>query len=188
MDLQALGFTQEELQDRVVNTICDRLMIGGSADDEGNWYARDSAFRQKLDEQVRQGIADQIVALAEKHVLPNVAAYIDSITLTETNKWGEKIGQSRTFTEYLVHCAEKYMTEEVDHDGKGTGQSTSYGNRRVTTRVAFMIDKHLHYNIETAMKQAMAAANSSIVKGLEAAVRLKLEELSKAFVVAVKQP
>ncbi len=77
------------------------------------------------------------------------------------------------------------MTEKVDSSGKTKEESGSYSFSGTQTRVAHMIHRHLHFNIETAMKEALATANGSIVKGLEETVKLKLAEIAKALKVTV---
>jgi hypothetical protein len=49
-----------------------------------------------------------------------------------------------------------------------------------------MIDKHLHFSIESAMKSAVSNANSAIVGGLEETVKIKLAEIAKSLKVTVK--
>ena len=45
------------------------------------------------------------------------------------------------------------MQEEVDYNGKPKG-TDSFSWRPRSTRVAYMVDEHLHYSIERAMKDA----------------------------------
>jgi hypothetical protein len=49
-----------------------------------------------------------------------------------------------------------------------------------------MIDKHLQYSIETAMKQMLADANSVLVGGMAEAVKVKLNELRDSLTFTVK--
>jgi hypothetical protein len=126
-----------------------------------------------------------ITALADTHVLPNIAAYIEKTTLKRTNEWGEKRGETFTFTEYLISRAEAYMLEKVNHSGEPKGRD-SYGWHGEQTRLAHMIDAHLHLSIKRAMEQALAHVNSSISKGLEETVKMKLAEIQSQLTVTVK--
>ena len=188
MNLADLGFTKEELQERVVEQCCRLVLEGTFADEEGGEFTDDSKFAKTLKERVKQQIDDTINALAEKHVLPNVSAYIENLTLQQTTKWGEKQGEPVTFIEYLTQRAEAYMQEQVNYEGKSKEECSSSGWswKGTQTRLAHLIDKHLHYSIENAMKGALSIVTSNISKGIEETVRLKLSELSAQLKAEVK--
>lgn len=188
LDLTQLGFTQEELQQRVVDQICQQLMSSPFSEHDDGMYVSTARFEASLQKKIKEQIDASVAALAEQHVLPKVSDYIENLTLQETNKWGEKTGQSITFIEYLVKRAESYMLEIVSTEGKSRDEaSSSYGSWHTSnqTRIAYLIHQHLHSSIETAMKQSLASANSVIVEGLEKTVKMKLDELAKTLKVAV---
>jgi hypothetical protein len=185
MTLEELGFTKEELQERVVEQAVCQLMRGVSYDEDGNPCDVTSGFKRKLDESLRKQIDTAINQLAEKHVLPNITSYLESLTLQETNKWGEKTKKSLTFIEYLVQRAEAYMVEEVDHNGKSKAESNDSWWRGSQTRVAFLINQHLQYNIKSAMEDALKSANSQIAIGIAETVKLQLKDLLEKIKPAV---
>jgi hypothetical protein len=185
INLESLGFTNEELRERVIDRIVDQVMDSEYEDEDGRSIRSSSSFGRALHLKVQKQIDDTVATMAEKYILPNVSAYIESLTLQETNKWGEKSGMQVTFIEYLVKRAEAYMTEQVDGDGKSKAESTASYWSAKQTRVSSLINKHLHYSIETAMKQALSDAHSKIVKGLEDTVKMKLAEISQGLKVTV---
>lgn len=184
--LEALGLSKEDIQDRVIERLCEQVLSGKGYDEDGEEFYRDSKFKQQLDERIKKQIEETINAIAAAHVLPNVTKYVESLMLQETNKWGEKKGASVTFTEYLVQRAEAYIQEQVDYDGKGRSEKDSYNWTGRTTRIAYLVHQHLHYHIETAMKQALATANGAIVGGLEGAVKASLQQALAGLKVAVQ--
>ena len=184
IDLAALGFTKEELQNRVIDQIVESVMYGRYADEDGDETFRDSRFKQELDKRVQARIDDTINALAEKHILPNVSQYIEDLTLQQTNQWGEKKGAPVTFVEYLVQRAQAYMQEEVNSSGK-TRAEDSYGFSGKQTRITYLIHQHLHYSIESAMKDSMKIAVGEIARGLHETTRHKLNEIAATLKVAV---
>jgi len=185
IDLEAIGISAEELQERVVDRIAERALNNLSFDEYGDPHARPSALKRKIDEEIQKRIDEAVTEIADKHILPNVSEYVETLTLQTTNKWGEKKGEPITFIEYLVERAHAYMTEEVDWNGKTKG--VEYGSfRKAGTRVAFMIDKHLQFNIEQAMTQALREVNGSIAKGLEETVKMKLAEILQGLKVTTK--
>lgn len=185
IDLNALGFTKEELQERVINLIASQVMEGSFRDEDGEEYTDNSEFSRRLNKKVAEKVDQEIQAIAERHVLPNVANFIETLCLQETNKWGEKTGNKMTFTEYLVSRAESYMTELVSFDGKSKG-SDSYSWKGTQTRLTHLVNQHLHYSIENAMKDALRVANSQIAKGIEETVKLKLADITQSLQVTAK--
>ncbi len=184
--LEALGITTEDLINRIVDRACEELLSSTDYDEDGAPAGRTkSRLSKELERRIQAHTDAKIQELAEKHVLPNVTAMLETITLRETNRWGEATGQPVTFIEYLVQRADAYMREDVNYEGKSQVENGSYTWSKSSTRVAYLINKHLHYSIETAMKQALANANSSIAKGLEGAVKAALETATQQLKVAV---
>jgi hypothetical protein len=179
--LQEIGFTQEELQERVLERIVARLF--GETDDEQFWLGDDS-FKEKLDAQIKGRIDATVQKLADEHVLPHVGEYVEKFTVQETTKWGEAKGAKLSFTEYLIQRAHFYLTEEVNHDGK-TKADDSYNFRPYTTRIAYLIEKHLKYHISTAMEGALKTANSAIADGIQGAVKVSLARVLEGIKTSV---
>lgn len=183
--LESLGLSKEDIQDRVIERLCEQVLSGKTYDEDGSEEWVDSQFKRKLDERVKAQVEASINAMAEQHILPNVSHYIENLTLQETNRWGEKTGTPITFIEYLVQRAEAYIQEPVNHNGKSKSED-SYSWSKHTTRIAYMIDQHLQYSIKTAMERALKTANSAIAGGIQSAVKMKLEEVVSGLQVAVK--
>jgi len=186
LDIEALGFTQEELQERVIDRICETLLssIAYDHDSDSEWPI-ESKFQNAIKKHVENKVQETINKLAEKHVLPNVAQYIENMTLTKTNQWGEKVGASKTFIEYLTDQAQEYMNEKVDFQGKTKQEQGGYSFNGTQTRLTHLVNSHLHYSIESAMKEALSIANSSIATGIQETVKVKLADISKALKVSV---
>ncbi|WP_373379864.1 hypothetical protein [Cupriavidus nantongensis] len=186
-DLQSLGFTKDELQDRIVERICEQLLTTIDYDPHSETEQPvASRFQQAIKDMVKKRIDETISALAEQYVLPNVAQYIEQLTLQQTNQWGEKQGAPVTFIEYLVKRAQSYMQEEVNHDGKSKAESDHYSwHGAKQSRITFLIERHLHHSIETAMKDSLKIATGEIARGLHETTRIKLNEIAAGMKVAV---
>lgn len=184
--LEALGITPEELINRIVDKATGDLLTSVSYNyDNDEEFTTQSTLAKKLDKKIKDHIDAKVSELADKHILPRVTEMIENITIAKTNTWGERTGEKYTFIEYLTKCAENYMTAEVNYEGKTKDQTSGYSFTKSGTRVAVMIDKHLHYSIETAMKNALAQANSTIATGLQGAVKIALENATEKLKVAV---
>lgn len=187
IDLAALGFTQEELQTRVIDQIVERVLTGVYFDEDGDEVLRSSRFAAELNKKIQERIDTTINAIAEKHLLPNVGTYIENLVLQRTTSWGEKQGEPYSFIQYLIHRAEVYMSQDVDRNGRSAEECRQRSDSfyKAGPRVATMVDQHLHLSIETAMKQALANANSQIAGGITSAVKSSLEEITGKLKVAV---
>lgn len=176
IDLTELGMTQEELRERVVEVIADRFI-----NIEGGYFSK------ALTDLVRERLNISVKEIAEKHILPQVSQYVENLTLEETNRWGEAVGERITFTEYLVKRAEAYLREEVNPDGKSKNEMRdSCGWYKSQTRIAHLVHEHLHYSIAAAMKDAVGTVQSVVSKGLQDTVKMKLDEISKGLKISVQ--
>lgn len=181
MTLDELGLTQDQLQEMVVDRIADKCLLS-MCPDEGEVS---STLRRELDATIKATVDTTIQAFGEKHVLPNVTAYVESLTLQATNEWGEKRGEPLTFVEYLVSRAEAYMQEKVSHNGKSKSED-SYGWSGTQTRITHLIHQHLHFHISTAIQKAVGDVNSQLAKGLAETVQIKLAEIGKSLQITVQ--
>lgn len=187
--MESIGLTKEELQERVIEALVGNILRGNAYDpDTEDEVLVDSDFKRRIDEKIKAAVETKINAMFEAHVLPNVAQYIDNLTLQERTKWGEKKGQPMSFVEYLVSRAEHYITEEVNYEGKSR-EDGGYSWSKHSTRITHLIHEHLKYEIQTAMNTALKEANKTFATGLQRAVNIALNEaIANTKVVAdVKQ-
>lgn len=186
-DLESLGITKEELQERVVERVADQLLTGVGYDHNSDMeYTTASQFQREMDKLIKARIEATINAIAEREVLPNVASYIENLTLQHTNTWGEKQGAPISFIEYLIKRANEYLQEKVNYQGQGKDEANGYSWSGTQTRITHLVNSHLHHSIETAMKQAMAQATGEVAKGIHETTRLKLNEIAGKLKLEVK--
>ncbi|WP_434286268.1 hypothetical protein [Celeribacter sp. SCSIO 80788] len=181
--LKDLGMTEEQIVEKVVGQIADQMLYGkiGDLDYDEVECGGSTNFRKAVDDLIKKRIDAAVEAVAAKHTLPNVSEYLENLCLQKSNEWGEKKGEEVTFIEYLTQRADTYMREPVDHSGKSKSESGGFSWSKRGTRVEYMIDKHLQYNISQAMQSALDSANKSIVEGLKEAVNIKLGEIKVAL-------
>ena len=181
LDLDVLGITRDDLIQRVVDKITETVMSQEMREDGASYFAN-SDLAETLQSHVKEQVDTKVAELAEKFVLPDVGTLIENFTLQKTNEWGEKVGAKVSFIEYLVQRADAYIKEPVDYDGKVIERG-GYG-KATQTRIAHMIDKHLHYSISQAMTKALADVTGNIAKGLEETVKIKLAEATASLKVS----
>jgi hypothetical protein len=179
-NLEALGISTDDISERLI----ERLV---------NVYAGEDRFACDFEARIEKAIKDAANASIEKvitdKVLPKISEMVENITLQKCNRWGEPDIQSpkQTFKEYLTERADAYIREEVNYDGK-TQAEDSYSFQKRGTRIAWMIDKHLHYHIEKIMAERLSGGVNIVRKGLEDAVKLALQNISVSVKTEVKTP
>lgn len=178
-----LGITPEEMRELIIERAADKIAAQALGDD----YDQD--IETRVERKVR-GAMDAAVAFAidkaiAAHVDPFISGELEKIVFQRTNEWGEKKGEPQSFREYIIARADAYLTEPVSYEGKSKSEAGGFSWAKSTTRVAFMVDKHLQFHIESAMRAALADANSKIAGGLNEAVKHALAEASAKLKVAV---
>lgn len=183
--LESLGLNADALAERLVDRLAETVLTSVSYDEDGDEFRGKNALSRKLEALVQQRIDQSVNEIAEKHLLPRVAEMVENVTFQQTNEWGEAKKPPLTFREYLVTQAERWMSEPVDYEGKPKGRD-SFGWHASNTRVAHMVHQHLDHHIHTAMAAALKDANSKIAGGIEAAVKMQLQEVLGKLKVDVK--
>jgi hypothetical protein len=187
ISIESLGISKDELVGKLLDRLVEDFTTEPTWDEDGSVSLTKNTMAKQITAQIKMHIDQTVQKLGEKHVLPRVTEIVEGLVIQQTNQWGEKTGAPVTFIEYLTSRADHYMREDVDYEGKTKSEARdNYGWRKTGTRVSFMIDKHLHNHIETAMKAALADANSSISGGLLGAVKIALANATEKLKVDVK--
>lgn len=181
MTLEQLGFTQEELQTRVVDQLCERLMNGPICDDEGR---ASSGIEGKMQAKIREMVDEKLDKMMDATIGPSLAAYIEKIVITPTNSYGEKKGAPQTLVEYMTEQARLYLHETVNDRGEGKGRDT-YGWSASTSRACWLANKELRESIVAAMNATLSGTNATIASAIAEAVKLSVENIKQQFQVTL---
>jgi hypothetical protein len=169
--LEALGFTKEEVFQRVVDTIVRDLTKRSHEDEDGERWYGESEFAEGIRKAAMDRIDVMVAKTAAEHVTPRIDAILAALTFQKTNGWGEPKTEPMTLKEFLVERAAAYMTEEVDSNGQSRRESSSSMWNKRSNRATHMVDRYLQHTIDTEMKKAFGDLNSQVAKGLNAAVQ-----------------
>lgn len=186
LSFESLGISKEELTEKLLNRLVEEFSTEVFWDEDGDSVRKPNNMARKVRDGITSHLDATVRRLAEEHVLPRVTEIVEGLVIQNTNAWGEKVGKPTTFIEYLIARADAYMCEDVNRDGKTKAESGDYSWQKSTTRITHLVNAHLKYSIEAAMKQALATANKGIVGGLEAAVKYALSEAHAKLKVEVK--
>lgn len=180
MDLKELGFTKEELQDRIVERCCEEV-LGGDQDR----FEFSDTVEKRIREEMKTRVDEVITRKCEEAMQPIIDEGIAKAVIQITNQYGEAKGEALTLKEYLVKRANDYLMDNVDRVGKTKTESNEYGWRADQTRVCFLLDQYMGTHVQAAMKEAVADLNQLIIGGIEKTVQQKLKEISENLSVAV---
>lgn len=162
-----IALTEDQIRDTVIPLLVEQL--AQNLDTDG--------FRHTLKNKVQETVRCRVDAVCDEVIAPLATKAIDELILEETNKWGEKLGKTLTFREYVTARAEAYLAEKVNYDGKAKGEDSYSSWTGTQTRITHLIHKHLHYNIDNAMKDAAQKIIAGIAPSLADTVKLKIGEV-----------
>ena len=172
IDLNELGFKKEEILQRVVDQVSKAVLNDVGYDFEtGDYCDFNSEFKKKIVKKIEDYVDLKFNNLAEKHVIPKISEFIDNLKLMETNKWGQKKGEEKTFVEYIVLKVENYFTQKVNK--KGEPSNYDHDQPRFIAMFNELFDRKITFAIE----QSMESINGYIKGGITEAIRIKLEEI-----------
>ena len=186
LSFESLGISKEDLTEKLLDRLVEEFTTEVTWDEDGEQLRRSDMMVAKITAQIKEHIDATIRRLGDEHVLPRVTEIVEGLVIQQTNTWGEKKGTPVTFIEYLVSRADAYMREDVDLNGKSKDEPGGYGWSKYTTRITYLVNSHLKYSIDAAMKQALMDANKGIVGGLESAVKHALAEAQAKLRVDVR--
>lgn len=178
LSLESLGLDKERIEKMVVDQICDQILAEQCLDIGDDEFACHSKLYAELNEMAKKRIDEHVKDMADKYVMPKIDEIVNTIVIKKTNTYGEPKGESMTLVEYITKRADEYLREDVDYQGKTRGES-SYNWSKSQSRIVHMIDKHLHYSIDQAMKESVKTINTAVVDGLANTAKLKLQDINE---------
>lgn len=176
-----IGVEKSELIDMVVAKIVTQIFDPEDYEDTGMRSELQKGFQSTMTALVDKKVS----AIADEHLAPQISKEIEDIVFQKTNSWGEKNGDPYTIRDYITGLCRSYMSEGVDCNGKTKEQSNSSYFRSNQGRLAYMIDKHLHYSVETAMKEALSLGVEGVKTTLLSTCKDQLRMMTESIKVAV---
>lgn len=189
MNIEELGFTKQELQERVVEKIAEEILSSRDYDEDGIESPVASEFKRHLEKLVQKEIDRRVAELGSTQVAPLVIEAIDKVVIQKTNEWGEARGVSVSFIEYLVQRAEAWIKEPVDSSGESRSEARdTYNKRFETPRIVHMIDKHIGYSVKFSVEAALKDMNSKLATGIAETVKTQITKTLEGVKVEIATP
>lgn len=169
-----LGLSKEELQSRVVDQICERVLSSVGIDDEGGEHSYPSQVRVRLQAAAKKQIDDALNDFADKFIVPGISKHLETLVLQPTSQYGEKKGTPQTFLEYLTRRAEEWLGEKVNEKGQ-TRKEDSYSFKEHSTRAVWIIDQQLQKKLSDMMTGQIAATHAQLGQVMQDTIKSVFE-------------
>ena len=174
--LSQLGISPENLETKLLEILAKDFWeksFAGSCDEDGRYHRLENLILSKLEKQTKEIIDATIKKLGAETLSPTIETFIQNYKVQQTNSYGEKRGEPKTFTEYLMFKAEEYCLQPVKYNGE---LYDGFGGKDQQTRITYLIGKHLQDEIEKLVKAHIHEANKLFAKGLNETVRMMINE------------
>jgi hypothetical protein len=179
IDLADLGITKEDLVDRLVGSLTERLLseqgirvqstIPDAEDDDEPEMVTFSPLGQALHGRVERAIAEAVDKVAARHVIDNLEEHLAGLDMTPTNRWGERQAEKMTLREWIDQRIDGWLRERVDYNGRSKREGS--GGGADTPRVVYLIDQHLKHAIGSKIEAALKRLNTEVGESFAAVVK-----------------
>lgn len=184
--LESLGLNLETLGDRIVDQCVSVILHGTSFDpDTEEPVCYDTKFKNEIRKRIQDAVDAKIAAVAGEHILPKVGELIEHAEFREHSRYGEPTGPALTFKEYIAARAGKYMSENVNYEGRSKEEATEYSWKAEGPRLTVLMRLHIRETLEKHTKIAMSDVNKSIAKNIESAARDAITAAAAAIKVSI---
>ena len=174
--LSQLGISSENLETKLLEILANDFWeksFAGSCDEDGRYHRLENLILSKLEKQTKETLDAAIEKLGSQTLGPAIETFIQNYKVQQTNSYGEKKGEAKTFTEYLMDKATDYCLQPVKHNGD---PYDGFGSNTNQTRITYLINKNLQNEIEKLVKAHIHEANKLFAKGLNETVRMMINE------------
>jgi hypothetical protein len=183
-----LGLNKADLVEMVVERMADSILSERTMDEDGNDCEISSSIERQLKKTVLQRINSAVTEIGERDVAPVVLSKLEELVIQETNRWGEKKGESLTFVEYLTARAESYLGDDVNSNGKSERECSEYDRRdwhASGTRLSKLMAGYLDHHIKQALEPVAKNIDSLLADALTSEVKIQLGIISEKLSVKV---
>lgn len=184
--LKSLGISPEELGNRIVDQAVEALLSSTGFDPDTEEETRyESRFKQEIEARIQKAVDEKIAALAAVHLIPRVGELIEAADMRKTNEWGESKSPPMTFKEYIAYRAERYMSEDVDINGKSRAEANDSYWRKSGPRLTVLMQMYIRDHLQKCASAAVTDINKVIAKNIEQAAKDAITAASASLKVSV---
>ncbi len=159
----SITFDQKDLESQIVNQAAEQI----AADFHTN---QNEELRLRLEELVETTVTEH----CDRVVAPIIENGVADFVISRTNEFGEEKGEDVTFTEYITSLADGYLNESVDYKGEVVKRD-SYQRNKAQSRLTHLLNEHLHFRIESVMKDAIKIVVEQIAPAIATTCEIKVK-------------
>jgi hypothetical protein len=185
-DFEALGLSKEDVQERLIETLADRMLKAKGWDDDGDEISLPSSLKTQLESLITKRLDLAVQSAFDRVVPTSIDDYVANYKIQQTNPYGQPEGPQQTFVEFIAGRVNEYLLELVDGSGvsqreaKAKGNSW-YGSGKSQNRINFMLDIRLAGAINEGIEKAFADTKGLLANGIQAAVLAHLKQFGETL-------
>ena len=186
IDFEAIGLTKKEVQDRLIETLADRMLKAKGWDNDGYEISLPSTLRHQLDELITKRMDRAVQAAFDATVPSTIDEFVASYKIKQTNEYGEAKGRELSFVEFITERVQGYLLEPVDYQGVSEREAKAKGNSwyqrdKTNNRITHMLNSRLEAAINEGIEKAFKDTKSLLAGGIEAAVLTHLKQFGETL-------
>lgn len=161
LTIDDIGISKEEIADRVVESIADRIVTTTSVDNEDGEWRRDSSFFNEMKDSVRKMVAER----AKREIDSKLLGVLDEILGGEfqpIDNYGEPNGARTTLREMVKTRTLKFLEEKVNDKGNPVDQWTSSAGTRLDVSMKKAVAEICTATVHNELKAAVDSAKQQI--------------------------
>lgn len=170
VEIVGISFTREEILTKLVGDCASSLGF------EEDYIV--SRIEGLVNDRIRKSLDAAAQKVCETVMAPALERVVTEKIITETNKYGEKIKKTMTFTEYLVDRVTEFLEEEVDASGRGI--NTGYHGQLIGKRFDVALRDSIDSFAKAAMRELLEKAQQTLLNDAMGAINaLMTDKLQK---------
>lgn len=183
------GLTQEQMLERLIDTMADRLFgeaIDRDLDDEEYQVSNRQQVITALNTRIKEEIDKQVNAIFDQHILGKIDELLTKLVIPQTNKYGEPKREPLTLIEYITEKSEAWLEEPVNWKGKSKKEE-AYSWSKDTTRLMYAVNKNLEDVLNRVVNDGAKEVQGAFAEQVKNAVADAVTRLTLSVKTDVKQ-
>ena len=187
---EMLGISQEEMQNRVVNAIAEKLMsktiMTQWDENEDQEKIVNTKFAKAVIDKINEHFKNKVDELFNEQIAGKIDNLLTNYIIKETNQLGESLGKERTVTEFIIERFNVFIKEQVDSKGNPKRKNDCYFKPQ-GTRLTVAVDTYFKDHLEKAMKTILKNTDKTLIEEVTESFRKIISTQLKRTEINVKR-
>ena len=164
--LEMIGLTQEQLTERVIAGLVDKL-AERNVKDEDDRYTR--TLREACQSRLSSLVDAAVAKIADERLQGMCDKLVSGKLLQPTNEWGDDRGKAFPLSEYITKQSHDYLFTKVNSRGESSGYQD-----KAKTRLEWLLDNSISATVKQIVEEKMGDAGNLLAQSVENSVRYAL--------------